>query len=82
MNAKYFYFGVRLTELVVGTTGTPRKREIVRWNNVAYATAIEAAQAAAVKMSTHLGVSYFIQGFERELVIENGESKGFKKEGE
>lgn len=82
MNAKYWYFGVRLTELVVGTTGAPRKREIVRWHSTVFASALEAAQAAALKMSTHPGVSYFVQGFERELVIVDGVSQGCKKEGE
>lgn len=79
MNKKYFYFGVRLQELVVGTTGAPRKRDIVRWNAVAYASAQEAATAACVKMSTHLGVSYFVQGFDRQLDIVDGVSKGFKE---
>jgi hypothetical protein len=81
MNKKYFYFGVRLTEMVVGTTGAPRKREVVRWNATCYPTAQEAASAACVKMSTHLGVSYFVQGFDRQLDISSdGESKGFKAE--
>lgn len=80
---KYFYFGVRLEQLVVSATGASRKRQIVRWHKTVFGTIDEAAQAAAKKMITHPGVSYFVQGFERKLVIdENGESKGFEAEKE
>jgi hypothetical protein len=44
-----------------------------------YNSAVEAARAAANAMVTRLGVSFFVQGFDRELDIDNqGISKGFK----
>lgn len=80
MNKKFFYFGVRLQELVVGTTGAPRRREVVRWAPAVYDSAESAATAAAKAMTTRLGVSFFVQGFERPLdITPDGISKGFKE---
>ena len=79
MEQKFFYFGVRMKEVVVDATSTPRQREVVRWAPKVYNSAAEAAAAAANAMVTRLGVSFFIQGFNRELDIDNqGVSKGFK----
>lgn len=76
---KYFYIGVRYEELVTSTTGVPRKRTAVRWNSTVYTSAIEAAQAAAGFMAQKLGMSFFVQGFEKPLGIVDGQSKGFKE---
>lgn len=75
---KYWYFGVRMQQSVVSTTGRVRNTQVVRWNNQVHSTPQEAAAAASVKMAAHPGLSYFIQGFDRELNIVDGESKGFK----
>ena len=76
---KFHYFGARMTEMVAGATGAPRKREKVVWFNKAYDTATEAAAAAASAMVKHPGVSYFVQSFDKQLEIDGfGQSKGFK----
>lgn len=67
-----------MQQSVVDATGRIRNVQVVRWHNTAFATANDAAGVAAGKMATHPGVSYFIQSFDRELDIVNGESKGFK----
>lgn len=80
MNKKYFYFGARLQELVVGTTGVPRKKDVVRWAPAVYDTMESACNAAAKAMATRPGVSFFAQGFDRPLDIQpDGISKGFKE---
>ena len=75
---KYWYYGVRTQQLCVGTTGRPRYTQVVRWHDEVYGTADAAANAAGKKMATHPGLSYFVQGFERQLEIIDGECKGFK----
>lgn len=80
MNQKYFYFGIRTTQEVVDATGRSRNEQVVRWAPKSYQSAAEAATAAANAMSTRLGLSFFVQGFEKELDIDaaTGVSKGFK----
>lgn len=76
---KYWYFGVRMQQSVVSTTGAVRHQQVVRWNANVYPSAQEAATAACVKMAAHPGISYFVQGFDCPLDIDaSGESKGFK----
>lgn len=80
MNKKYYYFGVRLQELVVNSTYAPRKREVVRWAPTAYDSAEAAAAAAAKAMVSRLGTSFFIQGFDRPMnILPDGTAKGFKE---
>lgn len=78
---KCFYIGVRYEEFVTGATGAPRKRTACRWNSVVYPTAKQAATAAAGYMAKKLGMSFFIQGFDRPLKIVDGISQGFMEEG-
>ena len=79
MEQKYFYFGVRVKEVAVSTTGLPRQKESVRWCPKVYASATEAAAACAAAMVTRLGISFFIQGFDKQLDIQpDGSCKGFK----
>ena len=76
---KYWYYGVRMQQAVVCATGSVRNTQVVRWHQRVFTSAQEAASAASLKMASHPGVSYFIQGFDRELDIDSsGESKGFK----
>lgn len=79
MEKKFFYFGVRTKEVVVDATGSSRQREAALFAPKAYGSAAEACAAAALAMETRLGVSFFVQGFERELNIDStGKSHGFK----
>ena len=79
MNKKFFYFGVRVKESSVSTTGTPRQREVALFAPKAYSSAAEACAAAAKAMESRLGVSFFVQGYEKELDIDStGHCKGFK----
>lgn len=78
---KYFYIGVRYEELVTSATGAPRKRATCRWNSTVYNTAEQAAAAAAGFMAKKLGMSFFVQGFDRPLRIVDGISQGFEEEG-
>lgn len=78
---KCFYIGVRYDEFVTSATGAPRKRTACRWNSVVYPTAEQAATAAAGYMAKKLGMSFFIQGFDRPLKIVDGISQGFMEEG-
>ena len=75
---KYWYYGVRMQQLCVDVTGRTQNVQVVRWHDEVYATKEEAAHACAPKMASHPGVSYFIQCFDRELNIVDGESKGYK----
>lgn len=79
MDKKFFYFGVRTKEVAVDATGTPRQREVALFAPTAYASAADACTAAAQAMKSRLGVSFFVQGYERELNIDStGHLKGFK----
>ena len=79
MEKKFYYFGVRMKEVVVDGTGAPRQREVARFAPRAYSNVADACSAAAKAMETRLGVSFFVQGFERELSIDSqGISHGFK----
>lgn len=77
---KFFYIGCRAQQAVTTSTGSTRKQLIVRWYSTVYQTAEQAAAACATMMPKHLGVSFFIQGFDKQLDIVDGESKGFKKD--
>jgi hypothetical protein len=75
---KYFYIGCRVQQTVTTSTGSTRKQLIVRWNSTVYESAEQAAVACSSVMAKHLGISFFVQGFEKKLVIVDGESKGFE----
>jgi len=79
MEKKFYYFGVRVKESNVDATGTPRQREVALFAPKAYSNAAEACAAAARAMESRLGVSFFVQGYERELNIDaTGHCTGFK----
>ena len=79
MEKKFYYFGVRMKEVVCSATGTPREREKAVFAPKVYKSAADACAAAAAAMQTRLGVSFFVQGFDRELDIDSqGISHGFK----
>jgi hypothetical protein len=60
--------------------GNIRHHDVARWVNNVYNTAEEAAAAAPARMIAHPGVAYFVQGFERKLIIDaDGYSKGFEE---
>lgn len=73
---KYFYIGLRQQQVVVEPTGRSRQKQVTRWNSTVYTSAEQAADACAKMMVKHLGLSFFIQGFERPLDIVDGVSKG------
>lgn len=79
MEKKFYYFGVRMKEVIVDGTGAPRQREAVRFAPKAY-DSYEAMSAEKEKAErTRPGVSFFWQVFERELDIDSqGISHGFK----
>lgn len=74
---KYFYIGCRMQQAVTTTTGGLRNRQVTRWNSTVYNTAEDAANACAKMMPKYLGVAFFVQGFDKPLLIVDGESKGF-----
>lgn len=77
---KFWYFGVRMKVSSANATGRTRYSEVARWNSNVYPTPEAAAQACVQKMAKHPGMSYFIQGFDRELAINaDGESTGYKE---
>ena len=79
MDKKFFYFGIRTKEVVVSATGAPRQREVALFAPKAYKSVAEACAAAAKAMESRLGVSFFVQGYDRELLIDaTGHSIGFK----
>lgn len=79
MDKKFFYFGVRVKEVITSSTGSTRNVERAIFAPKAYASAAEACAAAARAMESRLGVSFFVQGYEKELDIDStGHSKGFK----
>lgn len=81
MDKKYFYFGVRMKEVVIGTTGLPREKESAIWAPKSYTSKDEMMKDMLKAMSSRPGKSFFWQTFDRELDIDaNGISKGFKAE--
>lgn len=82
MEQKYFYFGVRTKISSVDATGRMRSEMRTLWAPKVYNSATAAAAAAAKAMVTRLGVSFFIQGFDKPLAIQkDGTSAGFIEEG-
>lgn len=79
MDKKFYYFGVRMKEVVVGATGATRNVEAVRFMPKSYPS-YEEMQAAKMKAErTRPGVSFFWQVYEKELNIDpQGISHGFK----
>lgn len=77
--AQFWYLGARVKESSANANGKIRQHDVARWVNTVYTTAQEAAAAAPARMIAHPGVAYFVQGFERKLVIDaDGYSKGFE----
>lgn len=70
MQQQYWYFGIRRKVSVVDATGRTRNVHQAIWAPTVYDTADKAAAAAAKAMVTRPGVSFFIQGFDRKLVIQ------------
>lgn len=79
MDKKFYYFGVRMKEVVTGATGATRNVDVARFAPKAYPTYEEMQAAKAKAERTRPGVSFFWQVFERELNIDaQGISHGFK----
>jgi hypothetical protein len=79
--AKYWYLGARVKESSAASTGRIREHDIARWVPTLFNDAESAAKAAVDRMIKHPGVAYFIQGFDRKLVIDkDGYSHGFEQE--
>lgn len=70
MEQKYFYFGVRVKKSIVTATGSTRSVDQTLWAPTVFDTAADAANAAAKAMTTRLGVSFFVQGFDKKLAIQ------------
>ena len=78
---KYWYLGARVKESSASSNGRIRQHDIARWVNQVFDSAESAAAAAVGRMAKHPGVAYFVQGFERKLVIDkDGYSLGFEQE--
>lgn len=78
MEQKYFYFGIRKKVSIVDATGRTRSEMRVIWAPKEFNSAKQAAEAAAEAMATRLGMSFFIQGFEKPLAIQkDGTCTGF-----
>lgn len=81
MEQKYFYFGIRRKVSTLDANGRTRSEMRVIWAPRVYNSAKEAAAAAAEAMVTRLGVSFFIQGFDKPLAIQkDGTCTGFATE--
>ena len=82
--AQYWYLGARMKESSANAAGKIRQHDVARWVPKVFKSAEEAAAAAPQRMIQHPGTTYFVQGFERKLIIDaEGYSKGFEglKEG-
>lgn len=80
MEQKYFYFGVRVKVSNVGTDGRMRSEMRTVWAPKCYNNVTDAANAAAKAMQTRLGVSFFVQGFDKQLSIQaDGTCTGYIK---
>lgn len=78
--AQFWYLGARVKESSANANGRINHRDVARWVNTVFESADAAAAAAAPRMVKHPGVAYFIQGFERKLIIDaDGYSKGFEE---
>lgn len=78
--AQFWYLGARVKESSANANGKIRQHDVARWVNTVYNTAAEAAAAAPARMIAHPGVAYFVQGFDRKLIIDaDGYSKGFEE---
>ena len=78
--AQFWYLGARVKESSANAVGKIRQHDVARWVNTAFESADAAAAAAAPRMVKHPGTAYFIQGFDRKLVIDaDGYSKGFEE---
>ena len=81
MEQKFFYFGIRKKVSIVDANGRTRSEMRVVWAPKEYSSAKDAAAAAAEAMTTRLGVSFFVQGFEKPLAIQkDGTCTGFATE--
>lgn len=77
--AQYWYFGIRKKVSIVDATGRTRNVQQTLWAPTVFESAEKAAAACAKAMLTRPGVSFFIQGFDRKLVIQpDGTSTGFE----
>lgn len=78
--AQYWYLGARVKESSASANGNIRQHDVARWVNKVYDSAKDAAAAAPERMVNHPGVAYFVQGFDRKLVIDaEGYSHGFEE---
>jgi len=76
---QYWYFGIRKKVSIVDATGRTRNVQQTLWAPTIYESAEKAAEACAKAMTTRPGTSFFIQGFDKKLVIQpDGTSTGFE----
>lgn len=76
---QYWYFGIRKKVSIVDATGRTRNVQQTLWAPTSYESAEKATEACAKAMLTRPGVSFFIQGFDRKLIIQpDGTSTGFE----
>lgn len=79
MQQQYWYFGIRKKVSIVTATGSTRNVQQTLWAPTVYNNANDAANAAAKAMLTRPGTSFFIQVFDRKLVIQpDGICTGYK----
>ena len=78
--AQYWYLGARVKESSANANGHIRQHDVARWVNTVFESAESAAAAAPLRMVKHPGVAYFVQGFDRKLIIDaDGYSLGFEE---
>lgn len=77
----YWYLGARVKDSSAAPNSRILHKDVARWVNKVYESAEQAAAAAPARMVKHPGVAYFVQSFNRKLVIDaEGYSTGFEKE--
>ena len=77
---KYWYFGVRMKKSSSNANGLTKYQEFALFEPTVFDSALAAATACAPRMAKHPGLSYFIQGYDNKLDIdEKGYSHGFVK---
>lgn len=79
--AQYWYLGARVKESSAAPSGIIRQKDVARWVPQVFVDAKSAAGAAVQRMVKHPGTAYFVQGFDKRLIIDkDGYSHGFEEE--
>lgn len=69
--AQYWYLGTRMKVSSTDSNNRMRENEYALYVNQVFESAEKAAAAAPARMVKHPGIAYFIQGFEKKLVIDD-----------